>query len=133
MDGRELFVGRAQQKSESQEELRISYAKRRSWGANLYVRHFDRDMDDERLRKVFEVFGTITSSKIMTDSDGRSRGFAFVCYSSPCEAEHAQRSMNGRVVGKKALVVVMSKSKEQREEELRNQAAPPQLPVSPPA
>jgi RNA recognition motif-containing protein len=32
---------------------------------NLYVRGFPSDYDDDSLRKLFEQYGTITSSKIM--------------------------------------------------------------------
>ena len=56
-----------------------------SQGVNLYVKNLDDQIDDERLRKEFAPFGTITSAKVMTDSTGRSKGFGFVCFSTPEE------------------------------------------------
>ena len=51
-------------------------------GVNLYVKNLDDTIDDDRLRKEFAPFGTITSAKVMCE-DGRSKGFGFVCFSSP--------------------------------------------------
>ena len=48
----------------------------------------DDTIDDERLRQEFAPFGTITSAKVMYE-EGRSRGFGFVCFSSPEEATKA--------------------------------------------
>lgn len=36
-------------------------------GVNLYVKNLDDGIDDERLRKEFSPFGTITSAKVRTD------------------------------------------------------------------
>ena len=35
---------------------------------------------DVLLQETFEAFGRITSLKVMTDQDGKSRGFGFVAY-----------------------------------------------------
>ena len=53
------------------------------------------DVDDEKLRSQFNAFGTITSARVMKDAHGRSRGFGFVCYSNPDEANNAIKEMNG--------------------------------------
>ncbi|MDX8388766.1 MAG: RNA-binding protein [Ghiorsea sp.] len=50
---------------------------------------------EEELRELFADFGTVTSVKIMTNSDGRSRGFGFIEMSGDDEGNAAIRSLNG--------------------------------------
>ena len=70
IDGRELYVGRAQKKAERQAELKEKFERmkleriNRYQGVNLYVKNLDDNIDDERLRKEFSQFGTITSAKV---------------------------------------------------------------------
>ena len=70
MEGREVYVGRAQKKAERQAELKDKFERikleriNRYQGVNLYVKNLDDNIDDERLRKEFSQFGTITSAKV---------------------------------------------------------------------
>lgn len=72
--GQNLYVGRAQKKHEREEELRKQYEAARVekaskyQGVNLYVKNLADDIDDEKLRDIFAVYGTITSAKVMRDS-----------------------------------------------------------------
>ncbi|OJD40514.1 polyadenylate-binding protein [Diplodia corticola] len=78
--GQKLYVGRAQKKHEREEELRKQYEAARAekqskyQGVNLYVKNLQDDIDDEKLRDMFAPFGTITSAKVMRDTQpvGRS-------------------------------------------------------------
>ena len=72
--GQDLYVGRAQKKSEREEELRKQHEAARQekaskyQGVNLYVKNLDDDIDDEKLREIFAGAGTVTSAKVMRDA-----------------------------------------------------------------
>jgi len=126
-NGKKIFVGRAQKKNERQTELKRKYEMlkmermQRYQGVNLYVKNLDDTIDDEKLRRHFVGYGVITSAKVMTDENGRSRGFGFVCFSSPEEATKAVTEMNGRLVGTKPLYVALAQRKEDRKAQLASQ------------
>lgn len=126
MNGKLIYVGRAQKKVERQTELKRKFEQMkqdrmtRYQGVNLYVKNLDDGIDDERLRKEFSPFGTITSAKVMMEG-GRSKGFGFVCFSSPEEATKAVTEMNGRIVATKPLYVALAQRKEERQAHLTNQ------------
>jgi len=117
-------------------------------GVNLYVKNLDDSINDDALRDAFKQFGTITSAKVITDMDdrksypngvsvpegeedlpvpdgkpktGRSKGFGFVCFSSPEEATKAVTEMNGRILGGKPLYVGLAQRKEDRKAHLQAQ------------
>nr|CAD7462658.1 unnamed protein product [Timema tahoe] len=126
VEGKPLYVGRAQKKFERQQELKRKFEQlkierlNRYQGVNLYVKNLDDTIDDERLRKEFSTFGTITSAKVMLD-EGRSKGFGFVCFSSPEEATKAVTEMNGRIMGTKPLYVALAQRKDERKAHLASQ------------
>ncbi|XP_021430235.2 polyadenylate-binding protein 4 isoform X1 [Oncorhynchus mykiss] len=125
-NGKTVFVGRAQKKMERQAELKRKFEMlkqeriSRYQGVNLYIKNLDDTIDDEKLRKEFTPFGSITSAKVMLE-EGRSKGFGFVCFSSPEEATKAVTEMNGRIVGSKPLYVALAQRKEDRKAHLTNQ------------
>ncbi|XP_060692164.1 embryonic polyadenylate-binding protein-like [Hemiscyllium ocellatum] len=126
INSRAVYVGRAQKKMERQCELKRRFElmkqerNSRYQGVNLYVKNLDDGIDDECLRKEFSPYGTITSAKVMTEG-GHSKGFGFVCFSSPEEATKAVTEMNGRIVSTKPLYVALAQRKEERKAHLTNQ------------
>ncbi|KAF8923469.1 Protein phosphatase PP2A regulatory subunit B, partial [Dissophora ornata] len=101
-------------------------------GVNLYVKNLDDEIDDEKLRQEFSVYGVITSAKVMRDEKpgaegedarGPSKGFGFVCFSSPDEATKAVTEMNGRMLGAKPIYVALAQRKEVRKSQLEAQMA----------
>jgi polyadenylate-binding protein len=127
LGGKNLYVGRAQKKAERQQELKKKFEMmklerlNRYQGVNLYVKNLDDTIDDEMLRKEFTPFGTITSAKVMSCEEGRSKGFGFVCFSSPEEATKAVTEMNGRYIVSKPLYVALAQRKEDRKAHLTSQ------------
>nr|XP_004054321.2 polyadenylate-binding protein 3 [Gorilla gorilla gorilla] len=126
LNGKQIYVGRAQKKVERQTELKRTFEQMkqdritRYQVVNLYVKNLDDGIDDERLWKAFSPFGTITSAKVMMEG-GRSKGFGFVCFSSPEEATKAVTEMNGRIVATKPLYVALAQRKEERQAYLTNE------------
>ncbi|CAA0842927.1 Polyadenylate-binding protein 7 [Striga hermonthica] len=120
-----LYVARAQKKSEREEILRRKFEeKRKEWllkyqASNVYVKNIDDDVTDDELKQHFSKCGTITSEKIMRDDKGVSKGFGFVCFSTPEEANKAVYTLHGLVLRKKPLYVAIAQRKEDRQAQLQ--------------
>lgn len=127
MSGKKLFVGRAQKKEEREKALRERFEAlkvermKKYEGVNLYVKNLSDEITDERLREEFKAFGAITSTRIMKDSNGKTKGFGFVCFGSPEEATKAVTEMNGRMLDGKPLYVSLAQRKEVRRAQLEAQ------------
>lgn len=121
VEGRQLYVCRAQKKSEREHELSSRYKaiiqeKRSQFkGLNLYVKNLPDEMTEDELLAEFAKFGAISSHKIMQDEVTlRSRGFGFVCF---VESENAQRAvleLHGKMLSNKPLYVALAMRKEAR-------------------
>jgi len=63
--------------------------------SKVYVGNLSWNTTDDTLRQAFSDFGGVTDSIVMRDRDtGRSRGFGFVTYGTPQEAEAAIAGLN---------------------------------------
>jgi polyadenylate-binding protein len=127
-DEQEIYVGRAQKKSERERELKNKYDAikveriNKFQGVNLYVKNLDDMVTDDQLREEFSPMGTITSARVMKEGkDGSSRGFGFVCYSSPEEATKAVNEMNGKLINGKPIFVALAQRKDVRRAQLEAQ------------
>ena len=124
----ELFVGRAQKKTERERELKTKFDQikveriNKFQGVNLYVKNLDDMVTDDQLREEFSALGTITSARVMREGkDGASKGFGFVCYSSPEEATKAVAEMNGKIINGKPIFVALAQRKDVRRAQLEAQ------------
>ncbi|XP_023640508.1 polyadenylate-binding protein 7 isoform X2 [Capsella rubella] len=122
-----LYVGRAQKKSEREQLLREQFEEKQKEQkmnakvSNIYVKNINVDVSEEELRKHFSQFGTITSVKLMCDDKGKSKGFGFVCFSSPEEAIDAVKTFHGQMFHGKPLYVAIAQKKEDRQMQLQVQ------------
>ncbi|OAY33742.1 polyadenylate-binding protein 2 [Manihot esculenta] len=148
-DDKEWYVGKAQKKSERENELKGRFEQTlketvdRFEGLNLYVKNLDDTITDDKLKELFSEFGTITSCKVMRDPNGVSRGSGFVAFSTAEEASRALAEMNGKMIVSKPLYVALAQRKEERRARLQAQfsqmrpaAMPPtvgpRMPIYPP-
>lgn len=125
-EGKQIWCGRAQKKTERQAELlnRLKHIKmeriKQFSGINLYIKNLEDDVKEDQLRKEFSAFGNIRSLKIMTDEKNNSKGFGFICFDTPDEASRAIAEMNNRPLtgSNKPLYVAYHEPKEIRRQKL---------------
>ncbi|XP_059646780.1 polyadenylate-binding protein 7-like [Cornus florida] len=124
-----LYVARAQKKAEREQILRHQFEEKRKeqilkyQGSNIYVKNIDDAVTDDELREHFSQCGTITSAKLMLDDKGVSKGFGFVCFSTPEEANEAVNTFHGYMFHQKPLYVAIAQRKEDRQAQLQLQYA----------
>lgn len=116
LNGKKVYVGRFIPRKEREKEL----GEKAKLFTNVYVKNFGEDFTDEDLRKMFEKFGRITSYKVMSKDDGKSKGFGFVAFENPEAAEAAVMELNGKeIVEGKTLYVGRAQKKAERQQELK--------------
>lgn len=115
-EGTKLVACRALSKSERDREKRKAASLYQNHGRNLYVKHLPEDITEEKLQKMFEPFGKITSCALMKDANGVFKGFAFVCFEDKECATAAMRALNGQSLenSKKPLYVSQAEQKDMR-------------------
>ncbi|KAK4481126.1 hypothetical protein RD792_012003 [Penstemon davidsonii] len=124
-----LYVARAQKRSEREELLRRQFEEKRReqilkyQASNVYVKNIDDNVTEDELREHFSKCGSITSAKLMRDDKGVSKGFGFVCFSTPEEANKAVISFHGFMLHRKPLYVAIAQRKEERKAQLQLQYA----------
>jgi len=73
---------------------------------NIYVGNLDFKVTENDLKEIFEKYGEVSSSKIITDKySGRSKGFGFVDMENTTEAKKAIDKLNGASYANRELVV----------------------------
>jgi U1 small nuclear ribonucleoprotein len=73
----------------------------------LFVGRMAYETNERTLRRVFEEWGRISDIKIVTDTDGRSKGYAFIEYEHERDLKDAYKHADGiKVDGRNVLVDV---------------------------
>lgn len=87
---------------------------------NMYVSNLSFHTTESDLRKLFESYGQVASTKVITDREtGRSRGFGFVEMASNDEASEAMSKLNGKEIEGRNLSVSVAREKENRRDNNR--------------
>lgn len=72
----------------------------------IYVGNMNYKTDEQTLRKEFEAYGEVLSTKIIVDQmSKRSKGFAFVEMANDNEAINAINALNGKEIDGRPLKV----------------------------
>ncbi|KAG6861390.1 hypothetical protein C0995_000796 [Termitomyces sp. Mi166 len=85
---------------------------------NLFCKNLDPSIDSNDLFSHFRQFGQIVSARVMRNENGESRGFGFVSFQTPSQANAAMHAMNGAQLGTKQIVVRLHEPKQLRQEKL---------------
>jgi polyadenylate-binding protein len=126
--GRTIFCGPAEKAAQRRAKLKAQFDKIKQdqilkyQNVNLYVKNLDDSVTEEKLKEMFEPFGVITSAKLMMDGTA-SKGFGFVCFTTPEEATKAVTDMNNKLIGSKPIYVSLAQRKDQRRAQLEAQMA----------
>ena len=73
---------------------------------NIYVGNLDFKVNENELQEVFEEYGNVSSTKIITDKmNGRSKGFGFITMEDENEGKKAIEELNGASIKDKEMVV----------------------------
>jgi RNA recognition motif-containing protein len=73
---------------------------------NIYVGNLDFKVNEKDLEELFEKYGTVSSSKIITDKfSGKSKGFGFVIMENQDEATSAIKELNGVALETREMIV----------------------------
>jgi RNA recognition motif-containing protein len=73
---------------------------------NIYVGNLSYEMSDDDLRAAFEVYGEVSSARILRDKEnGRSRGYGFVEMPNDEHGEEAIKALdNSQISGRNVKV-----------------------------
>eukprot|EP00331_Platyophrya_macrostoma_P033124 CAMPEP_0176447562 /NCGR_PEP_ID=MMETSP0127-20121128/25130_1 /TAXON_ID=938130 /ORGANISM="Platyophrya macrostoma, Strain WH" /LENGTH=528 /DNA_ID=CAMNT_0017834081 /DNA_START=124 /DNA_END=1710 /DNA_ORIENTATION=- len=71
-------------------------SQRYSGSGNIFVKNLSNVVDSKGLHDLFKRFGSILSCKVMTDEEGKSRGYGFVHFKEDTAANSAIEELNGK-------------------------------------
>jgi len=87
---------------------------------NIYVKNLPEDATEDGMKELFSKHGEITSSMLVTDEEGKTKGFGFINFATPEEATAAVEALNGHEWSDKKLFVGRAQKRDEREKELRD-------------
>jgi len=106
LNGKKVFVGAFVPRKERMAE---NSTKKYT---NVFIKNLDENLDDEKLRQLFAPFGIIKSAVVMKDEQGKSKGFGFVNFENPEDAEKAVAELHEKDIEGKVIFVGRAQKKE---------------------
>ncbi|CAB4288544.1 unnamed protein product [Prunus armeniaca] len=73
--------------------------------SSVYVGGLPYDATEDRVRRVFELYGSVIAVKIINDASTRGKCYGFVTFRNPRSAIHAINEMDGRTVDGRVIRV----------------------------
>ncbi len=86
---------------------------------NIYVGNISYRLSEADLQEAFEAYGAVDSARIITDHDGRSKGFGFIEMPDADAAKKAIEEMNGKELSGRALTVNEARPRPERNNSYR--------------
>ena len=87
-------------------------SRNRPKGKDLYVTDISFDADEEELRKLFSVCGTVRSIHLLQEkASGQFSGRAFVRMASEAEAKNAVNTLDGALLINRCIRVAAARNK----------------------
>lgn len=88
---------------------------RRSGAGNIFIKNLHKEIDNKTLFDTFSSFGNILSCKVSMTPEGESKGYGFVHFQQPGDAEKAIESVNGKMIKDMVVTVQAYLSRTERE------------------
>lgn len=117
LSDKKVYVGKFQPRAQRMKELGESGLKY----TNVFVKNFGEHLDQEKLSAMFSKFGEITSAVVMTDAQGKPKGFGFVAFADQDAAGQAVEKLNDSILEGTdcKLSVCRAQKKSERSAELK--------------
>ena len=82
---------------------------------DIYIGNLNYEIDEEKTRKIFEIFGQVTKVILIRDKRSlRSLGYGFVQMPDAIEASRAISELDGRTLAGRKMIVKSAHSKDMR-------------------
>jgi len=133
LEGQSLYVARALSKEEHKRQMREE-RYRIFKDCNIYVKNLPDEVNDEMLKKAFEVFGQVISARVMLEQyqdlatgkiEYKSKNYGFVCFGNKEDAKRVVMQAPTQPIFGRILFVAIAVKKEERQEKFKQMNYPP--------
>ncbi|KAL4206056.1 RNA-binding domain-containing protein [Rhizopus microsporus] len=90
---------------------------------NVYVKNLSMDVTEQDLNQLFSTMGSVSSILIQRDDQQKSKGFGFVNFELPEDAERAVNELHDTEFFGKKLFVTRAQKRSEREDDLKRHSS----------